>query len=222
MMRPPGGCGEHTQREGRKNRQGAVEERRRDRIRIRSAERDEGARQPELDESEAPRGERQRAQDADERPGGERLDPRDVPRVDPHGTKAHEEDDEDGQMADERSDREDVPAPSQQIESAGPESRERVSTPVDLAPAAHDEVGLGLGAGDVAEEFGRGRQDPVGNDIDVGGLVHGEQTGECSTTRGGVEGEFRSGNGTTTESGAIRPAKKKAGRLPLSGPPLLS
>ena len=45
--------------------------------------------------------------------------------------------------------------------------------PVDLPPGAGDELGLGLGLGQCAQEFGGRRQDAGLDDIDVGSSLHG-------------------------------------------------
>jgi hypothetical protein len=75
------------------------------------------------------------------------------------------------------------------------------------------ELCLRLGLGPLGQQLVRRRQDPGLDDIDVGSFSHSRP--RCETRRSGaspVSGELLE----------TKWAKKVAGRLPLSGPPLLS
>jgi hypothetical protein len=90
---------------------------------------------------------------------------------------------------------------------------------VHLLAGAGDELGLGLGLGQGAQKLPGRRQDAHLDDIDVGSPFHGTvklRPGEPAIKPGfgGERGE--------RALGSEKSGQNKAGRLPLTGPLLLS
>ena len=77
----------------------AVDQRCRDRVGLVRAERDEDARQPELDEPDAARRDRDQAEDAGQRPGGEHLDDRDLGSWHADRSDRRDQDEEDREVS---------------------------------------------------------------------------------------------------------------------------
>ena len=109
----------------------AVDQRCRDRVGVARAERDERARQPELDEPDAARRDRDRAEDPGQRPGGERLDDRHLGARHADRADRGDQDEEDRQMPGERRRGEEEPAPADQLDRLPAKAHERRAVPLD-------------------------------------------------------------------------------------------